>query len=50
MSQLSQRLSLDLANAFASNGKVLANLFERVLGAGIAEAKSHLDDFFLSRS
>ncbi len=49
MPQLSQRLGLDLADTFASDGKMLADLFKRVLGTGVAQPKTHFDDLFLTR-
>src|SRR5471030_2100614 len=49
MPQFAQRLGLYLADAFASNGKVLADLFERVLRAGVPKPETHLYDLFLTR-
>ena len=49
MPQLSEGLGLDLADAFAGDGEMLADLFERMLGAGVAEAETHFDDLFLTR-
>ena len=48
MAQFSQGLCFDLADAFAGDGEVLADLFKRVLAAGVAEAKTHLDSLFLT--
>ena len=50
MPELSQCLRLDLTDTFAGDRKMLADLFERVLGASVAEAETHLDDLFLTRS
>ena len=50
MPQFSERFSLDLADAFAGYGEVLADLFQRVLGACISKPETHLDDFFLAGS
>ena len=44
MSQLAQRLGLDLADAFACDTEELADLFERVAFA-IAQPKAHLQHF-----
>ena len=49
MTQLSQGFCLDLADTLAGHGKMLSDLFERVLRAGVAEAKPHLDHLFLTR-
>src|SRR5262245_27190136 len=49
MAQLAQRLGLDLADALAGHGEVLAHLFQRVLAA-VAEAEAHLDHLLLARS
>ena len=49
MPQLSEGLGLDLADAFAGDGEMLTDLFERVLGAGVAEAETHLYHLFLTR-
>src|SRR5215510_11741794 len=48
MTQLAQRLRLDLPDAFARDREALAHFFERVLAA-VADAKAHLDHFFLAR-
>jgi hypothetical protein len=34
VAQFAQRFSFDLADAFARDGEVLADFFERVFGAG----------------
>ena len=49
MTQLSQRLCLDLTDTLTSDGKMLPDLFERVLRAGVAEPETHLDDLFFTR-
>ena len=43
-----ERLRLDLANPLASDRKVLADLFQRVLAA-IANPEPHLDDLLFAR-
>src|SRR5258708_537737 len=48
MAQLAQRLRLDLPDALARDGEVLADRLERVL-AGVAHADAHLDHLFLAR-
>src|SRR6188474_140302 len=48
MTQLAQRLGLDLAYAFAGDREVLAHLFERMLAA-VADAEAHLDDLLFAR-
>src|ERR1017187_2648440 len=48
MTQLSQRLCLDLPDTFSSDSKRLADLFERVLGA-VFQPKTHLDHFLFAR-
>src|SRR5262245_53144942 len=48
MTQLAQRLRLDLAYAFAGHREVLAHFFERVLAA-VADAEAHLDDLLFAR-
>src|SRR5919198_3659246 len=48
MAQLTQRLGLDLTDAFASDGEGLADLFQRVLAA-ILQAEAHFDDLLLAR-
>ncbi len=48
MTQLAQRLSLNLPDSFARDGKTLAHFFERVLTA-VVQAEPHLDHFFFSR-
>ena len=49
MPQLSQRLGLDLPDAFASNCERLAYFFERVLAA-VFQPKAHLDDLLDRKS
>src|SRR3712207_1897707 len=49
VAEFAQRLGFDLSDALAGDGEVLADLFERVLGAGGAEAEAHLDDLLLAR-
>src|SRR5262245_18735568 len=49
VAELAESLGFDLADAFAGDGEVLADLFERVLAAVRAEAESHLDDLLLAR-
>jgi hypothetical protein len=49
MAELAERLGFDLADAFARDGEVLADLLERVLAAVRAEAEAHLDDLLLAR-
>src|SRR6187200_1698221 len=48
VAQLSERLGLDLADALAGDGEVLADLLERVLAA-VANAEAHLDYLLLAR-
>src|SRR5438093_3193393 len=48
MPQLAQRLRLDLADALAGDGEVLAHFLQRVLRA-VAQAEAHLDDLLLAR-
>src|SRR4030095_9110049 len=48
VTQLAQRLGLDLPDALARDGEALAALFERVLAA-VADAEPHLDDLLLAR-
>src|SRR5205085_8646635 len=50
VSQLAQRLGLDLAYALARHVEVLADLFERVLLALRAEAVAEFDDDLLARA
>src|SRR5262245_633532 len=47
MAQFAQRLGFDLTNPLARDGKVLTDLFERVLAA-VADAKPHLDDLLFA--
>src|SRR5215510_2520812 len=49
MAEFAQRLRFDLADAFARDGEVLADLFERVLAAVRPQAEAHLDDLLLAR-
>src|SRR5262245_11394121 len=49
MTELSQGLCLDLTDTLAGHGKMLADLFERVLGTGISESETHLDHLFFTR-
>src|SRR6266849_8546231 len=48
MTQFSQHLGFDLADAFASNREDLPHFFERMIGA-VIQAKTHADDSFLAR-
>src|SRR5260221_2151971 len=48
MSELPERLGLDLTDALARHGEALSDFFEGVLAA-IADAKPHLDDLLLPR-
>src|SRR5258708_10332212 len=48
MAQIAQRLGLDLRDAFARDGEILAAFLERVLAA-VADAEAHLDHLFLAR-
>src|SRR5580704_9945470 len=48
MTQLAQRLGLDLPDAFASDLEALADLFECVLGA-VLKTEAHLDDPLFAR-
>src|SRR5204863_3926590 len=47
MAELAQRLRLDLADALASDGELLADLLERVLGT-VADAEAHLQHLLLA--
>src|SRR5262245_57139647 len=47
MTQLAQRLRLDLAYAFAGDREVLAHFFERMFAA-VAHAEAHLDDLLFA--
>src|SRR5262249_60177809 len=49
VAEFAERLGFDLADAFARDGEVLSDLFERVLAAVRAEAEAHLDDLLLAR-
>ena len=49
MTQLSQGLGFNLADALAGDRKVLSHLFQRVI-APVVQAEAHLDDLFLSGS
>src|SRR6266545_1303783 len=48
VTQLAQRLGLNLSDALSRDGEILTDLFERVLAA-IADAETHLDDLLLAR-
>src|SRR5262245_1406586 len=48
MTELAQRLGLDLPDALAGDGEALADFFERVLAA-VADAEPHLDHLLLAR-
>ena len=48
MLQLPQRLGLDLTNAFARHRKLLADLFQRVVGVH-ADAEAHAQHAFFAR-
>src|SRR4029453_1650719 len=48
VAQLAQRLGFDLADALARDVEVLADLFERMVGA-LPDAEAHLDDALLAR-
>src|SRR5579872_5849556 len=49
MTQLAQRLGLDLANAFAGHAERLANFLERPLRA-VLDTKTHPDDLLFPRT
>ena len=49
VAELAQGLGLDLSDALAGDGEILADLFERVLAA-VFQAEAHFDDFFLAGS
>src|SRR5262245_8574692 len=49
VAEFAERLRFDLADAFARDGEVLADLFKRVFAAVRAEAEAHLDDLLLAR-
>ena len=46
--QLTQRLGLDLADAFAGYAELLADFLERVVGVH-ADAEAHAQDAFFAR-
>src|SRR4051794_22042475 len=48
MLELAQRLRLDLADALARDGKLLADLFQRVIGVH-ADAEAHAEHPLLAR-
>src|SRR6185437_11333261 len=48
VTQLAQRLALNLPDAFARNLKALAHFFQRTFGA-VFQAKTHPDDLLLTR-
>src|SRR5262247_2457203 len=48
MAQLAERLGLDLPDALARDGEILADLLERVL-APVREAEAEAQDLFLAR-
>src|SRR2546425_7201063 len=50
MTEFAQRFCFNLPDAFASDRKMLANFFQRVLRAGRAQPETHLDYFFFARS
>jgi hypothetical protein len=47
MAELAERLGFDLADTFARDGEVLADLFERVLAAVRSMAAAQLDGISL---
>src|SRR5690606_8831845 len=47
VSQLAERLGLDLADAFAGDGEVLTDLLEGVVG-GLADAEAHAEDLLFA--
>ena len=49
VAQFAQRLGFDLADAFARDGELLADFFERVLAA-VLQAEAHLDDLLFARA
>src|SRR5215813_8049123 len=49
VAEFAERLGFDLADAFARDGEMLADLFERVFAAVRAETEAHLDDLLLAR-
>src|SRR5215813_11759959 len=48
MTELAERLRLDLTDALARDREALADFLERVLAA-VADAEAHLDDLLLAR-
>src|SRR3989442_15998835 len=48
MPQFPQSLGFDLADAFASDGKVLTDFFQSMFGS-VLEAETHLDDALFAR-
>ena len=48
MAQFPQRLRFDLANAFAGDGEMLADFFERVLACVQAKTESQPDDLLFA--
>ena len=48
MAQLAQRLGLDLADAFARDVELLADLLERA-GTAVLDAEAELEDLLLTR-
>src|ERR1700689_1227019 len=49
MTELAQRLSLDLPDSLARHREVLAHFLERMLAA-VLQAEAHLDDLFFART
>src|SRR5262245_48467135 len=49
MAEFPERLRFDLADAFAGDCEMLADLFERVLAAVRPQSEAHLDDLLLAR-
>ena len=49
VTQLAQRLRLNLANAFARDRKILAHFFERVF-ASVLQTEAHLHDLLFARA
>src|SRR5262249_52337122 len=50
VAEFPQRLRFDLADAFAGDCEMLADLFERMLAAVRPQTEAHLDDLLLARS
>src|SRR5215470_5998314 len=48
MTQLAQRLSFNLPDTLAGDGKGLSDFFKRMLGA-VLESEAHLDDLLFAR-